>query len=151
MAKIKKILCAIDLGEHSGLVVDYAATMALGLKAELTVLYVVPDITTYVSFYVPQLPSDMIEQMAQEGNKLMQELVNDKFKSLDIKQVSRIGYVPDEIMNQVEEMDADMIVMGTQGRRGLNRLLLGSVAETIIKSVKIPVLIIRPREAGKPS
>jgi nucleotide-binding universal stress UspA family protein len=77
----------------------------------------------------------------------MNRLVEDKLEGIETRQVVVSGYVPDEIMKQLESSGADMVVMGTNGRRGLNRLLLGSVAESIIKTSTVPVMIVRPGTA----
>jgi nucleotide-binding universal stress UspA family protein len=54
------------------------------------------------------------------------------------------GYAAEEILLMVEEEKADMLVMGTHGRRGIDRILFGSVAEKVVKSAKCPVVTIRP-------
>jgi nucleotide-binding universal stress UspA family protein len=144
MTAIKNILCALDLSEHSPTVAEYAASLARLYRAGVTVLYVAPELSSYVSFYVPQMPVEMTERMNQEADEIMRQLVEDKFAGIETRRVIGSGYVPDEIMKQLEEIGADLVVMGTNGRRGLNRLLLGSVAESVIKTSKVPVLIIRP-------
>ncbi|MBO4369276.1 MAG: universal stress protein, partial [Desulfovibrio sp.] len=55
-----------------------------------------------------------------------------------------IGYAAEEILNRATEENADMIVMGTHGRKGIDRILFGSVAEKVVKNARIPVLTIRP-------
>jgi nucleotide-binding universal stress UspA family protein len=144
MIEIKNILCALDLSEHSPLVAEYAASLARLYQARVTVLYVAPELSSYVSFYVPQMPVEMTERMNKEADEIMRQLVEGKFAGIEVRRVIASGYVPDEIMKQLESLRADMVVMGTNGRRGLNRLLLGSVAESIVKTSTVPVLIIKP-------
>jgi nucleotide-binding universal stress UspA family protein len=54
------------------------------------------------------------------------------------------GYAAEEILGVAEGEDADMIVMGTHGRKGIDRILFGSVAEKVVKGAKCPVLTVRP-------
>jgi nucleotide-binding universal stress UspA family protein len=58
----------------------------------------------------------------------------------------RVGAPPEEVARLAVEVDADLVVMGTHGRRGLRRLLLGSVAEATLRQVHCPVLVVRPKE-----
>jgi nucleotide-binding universal stress UspA family protein len=59
------------------------------------------------------------------------------------------GYAPEKILETAREVAADMIIMGTHGRRGVDRIPFGSVAEKIVKTATIPVLTIRPASGKK--
>ena len=60
-----------------------------------------------------------------------------------------IGYAAKEIINRAHEENVDVIVMGTHGRKGIDRILFGSVAEKVVKNADMPVLTVRPSEAPK--
>jgi nucleotide-binding universal stress UspA family protein len=150
MIKIETILCALDLSELSPQVAEYAASLARAYNAKVTVLYVAPELSNYISFYVPQMPIEMTDRMTREAGELMNHLVEEKLKGIETRQVIVSGYVPDEIRKQIESGGADIVVMGTNGRRGLNRLLLGSVAESIIKTSTVPVMVVRPQTSPAP-
>ncbi len=146
MVSVKKILCAVDLAPHSGTVAEYASSLAKALEAEVMVLYVAPSLSQYVGFHVP--PSSIenfVGEIVSGAEKNMENFVAERFA--DVKTVSKIatGYAAEEIMNNAEEYGADMIIMGTHGRRGIDRILFGSVAEKVVKNSVIPVLTVRPK------
>lgn len=145
MQSIKKIICALDLSQHSALVAEYAVTMAKAFNAEVTVVYAAPALTQYVGFHVP--PSSIenfVGEIVAGAEKTMQEFVAEHFQG--VKAVGKVvnGYAAEEILNMVESTHADLIIMGTHGRKGIDRILFGSVAEKVVKSSSIPVMTIRP-------
>lgn len=85
------------------------------------------------------------KSFTEQGNKVIADF-STSAKEMDVlfETVITEGDVHDEIINMAEDKGAELIVMGTHGRRGLNRLLLGSVAESVTKRAHCPVLLIRP-------
>lgn len=146
MPTIKKILCAVDLSEVSGQVADYAAQQALWSGAEVTVLYVAPALNQYSDTEMPlAIIKNFISERMVNAEKVMPGLLDGHFKGL--KATSRImaGYPPETILEVAKEQHMDMIVIGTHGRRGVNAVVFGSVAEKVIKQSPVPVLVIRPK------
>lgn len=146
MKKISKIICALDLSQHSGLVADYAVMMAKAFDAEILAVYAAPALTQYVGFHVP--PSSIenfVGEIVAGAEKTMEEFVAEHFK--DVKATGTVvnGYAAEEILNLVERSGADLIIMGTHGRKGIDRILFGSVAEKIVKSAAVPVMTVRPQ------
>lgn len=146
MKKISKIICALDLSQHSGLVADYAVMMAKAFEAEIVAVYAAPALTQYVGFHVP--PSSIenfVGEIVAGAEKTMEEFVAEHFK--DVKATGTVvnGYAAEEILNLVERTGADLIIMGTHGRKGIDRILFGSVAEKIVKSAAVPVMTVRPQ------
>ena len=146
MKKISKIICALDLSQHSGLVADYAVMMAKAFDAEILAVYAAPALTQYVGFHVP--PSSIenfVGEIVAGAEKTMEEFVAEHFK--DVKATGKVvnGYAAEEILNLVERSGADLIIMGTHGRKGIDRILFGSVAEKIVKSAAVPVMTVRPQ------
>lgn len=144
--KIKKILCAVDLSEHSAMVADYTTLLAKALDAEITVLYAAPSLSQYVGFHVP--PSSIenfVGEIVTGAEKSMETFVAERFQ--DVKATGKIisGYAAQEIINYATTNEMDLIVMGTHGRTGIDRILFGSVAEKVIKTSDIPVLTVRPQ------
>lgn len=142
---IKKIICALDLSQHSTLVAEYAVTVAKAFDAEIIAVYAAPALTQYVGFHVP--PSSIenfVGEIVAGAEKTMQDFVAEHFQG--IKAVGRVvnGYAAEEILSLIESEHADLIIMGTHGRKGIDRILFGSVAEKIVKSSPIPVMTIRP-------
>ncbi len=145
MIDIKKILCAIDFSEASTPVADYTATLAKALSAEVLVLYVAPSLSQYVGFHVP--PSSIenfVKDIVSGADESMRKFLDEHFKDVAVKGEVATGYAAEEIITTAEEEKADLIVMGTHGRKGIDRILFGSVAEKVVKTAKCPVLTIRP-------
>ena len=145
MADIKKILCAIDLSDHSKVVAAYAVMLAKAFDAEITVLYAAPSLSQYVGFHVP--PSSIenfVGEIISGAEKSMESFVAENLAG--VKACSKIisGYAAQEILNYAAGNDIDIIVMGTHGRAGIDRILFGSVAEKVVKTATIPVMTVRP-------
>ena len=139
MKDIKKILCAVDLSEHSKEVAEYAVLLAKGLKA-----------SQYVGFHVPpNTIENFVGEIVTGAEKSMESFVAENFVGVEAKGQVLIGYAAEEILNRAREEKADLIVMGTHGRKGIDRILFGSVAEKVVKNADMPVLTVRPTEAGE--
>lgn len=145
MPAIKKILCALDLSQHSALVADYAVTMAKAFDAEVVAVYAAPALTQYVGFHVP--PSSIenfVGEIITGAEKTMDAFVTEHFSGIKASGKVVNGYAAEEILGLAESVGADLIIMGTHGRKGIDRLLFGSVAEKVVKTSPVPVMTIRP-------
>ena len=147
MKRIQRIVVATDFSEIADQAVDHAIDLAEQLGASVTLvhayelpIYGFPDgalITT----------ADMagrIMTIAQEG--LTASVERRKARGIPLKPVLRTGVPWEEINAVAADETADLIVVGTHGRRGLSRALLGSVAERLIRTATRPVLVVRGRE-----
>lgn len=145
MPEIKKILCAVDFSDYSPIVAEYANQIATCVGAKIIVLYVAPSLSQYVGFHVP--PSSIesfVGEIVTGAEDTMAEFVKSNFKDINVEGKVVTGYPAEEILSISEAEDVDMVVMGTHGRKGIDRILFGSVAEKVVKSSKAPVLTIRP-------
>ncbi len=143
--KFNKILCAVDLSEHSRQVAQYAAMLAKATGAELIVIYTAPSLSQYVGFHVPPNTIDnFVGEIVTGAEKSMESFVAENFEGVNVNSKVLIGYAAEEIINTADKEDVDMIVMGTHGRKGIDRILFGSVAEKVVKHARQPVLTIRP-------
>lgn len=145
MAEFKKILCAVDFSDHSPKLADYAKTLARCTGAKLLCVYVAPSLSQYVGFHVP--PSSIesfVGEIVAGADTSMEAYLKAHFSDVDASGKVLVGYPAEEILNLAEDEQADLIIMGTHGRTGIDRILFGSVAEKIVKSSKCPVLTIRP-------
>ncbi|GAB7022132.1 universal stress protein [Salidesulfovibrio brasiliensis] len=146
MAEIKKILCAIDFSEYSPMVADYAKTIAKCTGAQVVCLYVAPSMSQYVGFHVP--PSSIenfVGEIVTGAEDTMNDFVNTHFDELDTQGRVVTGYPAEEVLEAAKSENVDMIVMGTHGRKGIDRILFGSVAEKVVKTSDCPVLTVRPQ------
>lgn len=145
MAEIKKIICAIDFSDSSAQVADYARTLAKCSNAVVMCLYVAPSLSQYVGFHVPPSSIDsFVGEIVSGADTTMSAFVAENFKDMNASGFVVTGYPAEEILDMSEKEKADLIVMGTHGRRGIDRMLFGSVAEKVVKNAKCPVLTIRP-------
>jgi len=145
MADIKKVLCAVDFSDYSPVVAEYASMLAKCANAQVIVLYVAPSLSQYVGFHVP--PSSIenfVGEIVTGAEDTMNAFVKENFEGLDTVGKVVTGYPAEEILSIAEAESCDMVVMGTHGRKGIDRILFGSVAEKVVKSSVAPVLTIRP-------
>ncbi len=146
MSSIKKIVCALDLADHSKQVAEYATMMAKLFNASVIAVYAAPTMTQYTGFHVP--PStidDFVGEIVTGANSAMAEFVATNFQGIEVKSEIVVGYAAEEIIALSDREEADLIVMGTHGRTGIDRILFGSVAEKVVKNSKVPVMTIRPK------
>lgn len=146
MKEIRKILCAVDFSEATGLVASYAETLAEGLGAEVLVLHVVPAMQRYTDLEVTDESLRRFEDWAKaRGETDMRECMGSHFKDVPgAKSLVAVGYAPETIVEVAQAEGCGLILMGTHGRTGLSRLLFGSVAERVVKTSPVPVLTVRP-------
>lgn len=146
MAKLQKIVCALDLSEHSKLVAEYATMLAKMSGANIVAVYAAPTLTQYTGFHVPPNTIDsFVGEIVSGAEKAMTDFVAEHFPDVQVKAEVVVGYAAEEILSLAENEDADLIVMGTHGRKGIDRILFGSVAEKVVKNADMPVLTIRPQ------
>lgn len=143
MKDIRKILVATDFSPSANEAVDAAIELARKFDAGLVLLHV-HVLPTYYGYgeglYFP------IAELQQEAHKaLEQEVARLTPKYPRLESAFRVGYPSNEIMDVVRERGCDLIVVGTHGRRGLEHVLLGSVAERVVRTAPVPVLTVGPR------
>lgn len=143
MKPIKTILCAVDFSEATTPVSNYATTLAKALGAEVHVLYVAPDLERYNLFEVPSRDIEtFVNNIIEGAEKSMAKCLDTEFADVSGKGVVRMGYAPQKILEYAEEAGVDAIVIGSHGRRGVDRIVFGSVAEKVIKQSNVPVLTV---------
>jgi len=145
MQDIKKILCAVDFSEMSPKVAEYALNLGKSLGASVNALYVAPSLSQYVGFHVPPASiENFVGEIVTGAEKTMDTFVQENFEGIDVKGDVVSGYAAEEILDYAVKNNMDMIIMGTHGRKGIDRVLFGSVSEKVVKSAEMPVLTIRP-------
>ncbi len=146
MKEIKKILVPVDFSENSTKIVQSAAAIAGKLEAKLDIVFVVQSFEDYSGFFVPHMPiAQFEEEMIQSAEKKMESYVEENVKQ-DVVNEAKVlsGDVAEEIINYAKAQGIDMIIMGTHGYKGLEKVLFGSVAEKVVKTAPCPVLTINP-------
>ena len=138
MLPIHTILHPTDFSDHSEYAHGVAGTLARDYGARLTVLHVAPTLMVYGQGVIPPDP-ELLSREAEEQLKRL-KVPND---DVQIKRRLEKGDPATEITRVAEEIGADLIVMGTHGRTGLTRLLMGSVAEQVVRKATCPVLTVK--------
>ncbi|TVM15398.1 universal stress protein [Oceanidesulfovibrio indonesiensis] len=147
MKQVKKILCAVDFSEFSPVVAETAKTMAQAFDAEIIVLYAAPSLSQYVGFHVPPTSiENFVGEIVTGAEKSMDNFLAEHFEGSKAAGKVATGYAAEEIIKVAKDEKADLIVMGTHGRTGIDLILFGSVAEKVVKSSPIPVLTVRPEK-----
>jgi nucleotide-binding universal stress UspA family protein len=144
MKTIKKILVPTDLSELSIAAVDYAASLALTYDAKIYMLYVVEGESRHEALAVEPHPAS--EPREEEGKRELHRFVYWKLKEIgDLIEVVRVGKAETEIQRFAEDEGIDLIVMATHGRTGLAHVLMGSVAEKVVRMSSVPVMTVKPK------
>ena len=146
MLKLHGILCPTDFSEFSEHAIRYACELAEKFQAEVHLLNVLQDYPavapgsgeTFVPFtdWLPELRMQSQEQLAKQPGPEWASKVR-------VHRSTRVGAPVDEITKYAQEHHIDLIVQGTHGRRGIKHMLLGSVAENIVRYAPCPVLTVR--------
>lgn len=145
MIDLKRILVPVDFSKHSHNALRYAVAFADALGAELHLLHVVQEPASYTRMYVP--PEDWLTEERDAARRELEKLPGDEVKAnVAVLREVRSGSPLVEIIQYAKEADIDLIVMGTHGRTGLAHLLLGSVAENVVRQAPCPVLTVRNPE-----
>lgn len=139
---VARILCPLDLGEASeGLVFKYALDLAERLDASLHVLHVME---------VPESDNPVVVNLAFERCEEQMKALDKKAKarSVELTTVTKTGIPHRAIMAEVEAKDIDLLIVGTHARSGVPRVLLGSVAESVLRSARVPVITLPYRKGA---
>jgi len=144
--KVKKILVPVDFSDNSRKVFKSAANVAERFGAELLCLFVVQSFEDYSGFFVPHMPIVQFqEEMQDSAEKKMSEFLAENTPGgLSGRGRVLVGDVGEEIVAFAAKEKIDMIVMGTHGYKGIERVLFGSVAEQVVKTAPCPVLTVNP-------
>lgn len=129
----KTILVPTDGSEFAGRAEDVAISMAGKYDARIVGVYVIDEKLIY--------PYDILED---EGKSILKNLSKKaKENGAIVDEILVFGDPRKDIPTITKRMNADIVVIGTHGKKGLEKLILGSVAESILKSVEVPVLLVK--------
>ena len=145
MLKIERILCPTDFSDFSERAYDYGLSLARHYKAELYLLHVVrPVIIGYPEYAIPDSVNEFYGELREHAEDQLREFAKVHAEG-DVQAIVAVeeGVVTESILDFARENSIDMIVMGTHGRRGFQRLTLGSVTERVLRRAGCPVLAVR--------
>lgn len=146
MAIFKRILVATDFGEASERALELALELAVQFDSELTLIHVW-EFPSYEYMGAVPAADDLAERIAEAANAQMASTIGLlKPRCSKLNSIVRMGHAASELLSCIEEIRPDLLVLGTHGRRGFKRALLGSVAEKLVRCSPIPVLTVRGQE-----
>ncbi len=145
---LKKILVPQDFSDYSLHALRYAVTFAELFKAELVVLHIVEPIVYPADFSFGQvsIPA-MEEEIRKHSEEQLNELVEKEIpETVRATPIIRVGKPFIEIVEVAKSQNADLIVISSHGRTGMDHVLFGSTADKVVRKAPCPVLTIRPHE-----
>lgn len=156
MIEIRRILVPCDFSDFSTRALDHAIALARWYDAELAALHVMPLLSSIETLPVAAgpVPTQPVAREAVRG-ELDAFLERARSQGIRTDAVVAEGTPVDQILRQSGELPADLVVMGTHGRSGFERWVLGSVTEKVLRKAKCPVLTVprdtmEPPSAGRP-
>jgi nucleotide-binding universal stress UspA family protein len=148
--QLQQILVPVDFTETSDRALDYAVELASKFGASITLIhaYQIPVYGFPDGAFITS--ADVATQLATAAQGRLDALLESRLSlGIAMTAVLRDGVAWEEINDVAKLTEADLIIIGTHGRRGLSRALLGSVAENVIRTTSVPVLVIHgPRETA---
>jgi nucleotide-binding universal stress UspA family protein len=138
------IVVATDGSDSVGRAVDVAIDLAARFDAAVCALYVVD--TGEVESSPDEVREDLRAALGDRGEHALSTVVEaatERDDSLDVTTDVREGRPAEEVISHADTLDADLVVTGTRGRHGEDRFLIGSVAETVVRTCPVPVLTVR--------
>ncbi len=144
--ELKRILVPIDFSDCSKKALQYAIPFARQFGAELILLHVV-QVNYYAGDFGTVDVALLEGEMRKNGQRQLDSLATEMAsRDLSFKTEVRTGRTTSEIVNLANETNTDLIILATHGHTGLKHVLLGSVAENVVRHAPCPVLIVREVE-----
>ena len=148
--KIRKILFPTDFSEYGEAVLAFATSLARDNDAKLLIAHAVDVNASDVAVPIaPAVPAAPLPAHDVEGEKEQLKQICPADERVRYEHRLVTGAPSQAILDLIEEEGVDLVVMGTHGRTGLSRLLMGSVAEAVVRQAKCPVLTLRPSVAAE--
>jgi nucleotide-binding universal stress UspA family protein len=146
--QFRHILAPTDFSEYSKKAVVSALELARKFGAKLTILHVVELPPYPVEGYVPPaVNATFLDDLERQATQDLAQLVPEaESGNVEVVRLVAVGSPYRKIIETAEAEQVDLIVMATAGRSGFSRLIMGSIAERVVRAATCPVLTIRPRE-----
>lgn len=139
---VRRILVPMDFSESSRLALDHAKELAMTYGAEIHLLHVVEEIAMPAAYGMEPI-SFAVPDIIQSSEKALAEIAEDDIGYEHVQVQSVAGYPATTILDYIDENDVDLVAIATHGRTGLDRLLLGSVAEKVVRRAACPVFTVK--------
>lgn len=146
MQTIRKIVVPVDFQQYTDELAEYAVAMANKLAAHITFFHVVENVVVYADFVPSNLYINDEETMTHAKKKMASLVETCKKTWMNCAGEVTRGDVVDTIVDYAKDEGIDLIIIGTHGAKGLEKILLGSVAERVVKRSACPALLYKPRK-----
>ncbi len=146
---IKKILCPVDFSDSSDHALQYAIALAQSHEATLRLLHVVqpPLMSVPGDPMVPEFSSEVLEDIKTASQRRLEEMAATTREQVPVVETQIATGSPFvEIVTDAKDQNIDLIVVGTHGRSGLAHVMIGSVAEKVVRKAPCPVLTVKHPE-----
>jgi nucleotide-binding universal stress UspA family protein len=149
MQDIRHIIVPVDFHRHTDDLADFATGIAKKLDAKITFVHVVGN-AEYHADMSPAAGKVVTEELCRYAEKKMSQLLEaNKSACPGCSGTVMTGEAADSIVEFARENEADLIIMGTHGAQGIEKILLGSVAERVLKRAHCPTLIFNPYKGDR--
>jgi nucleotide-binding universal stress UspA family protein len=152
---IQRILVPVDFSDPSLRALDYAIEFSRRLKSRLIVLHVVEPVYYPMAADMYGVGIDLgnvYEQIERAARTQLSRLAAKlRTRRVEVRTLLSVGTAPQMIAQSAKKLKADLIIMSTHGRTGLSHVLMGSVAERVVRTAACPVLTVPGRRSGTPT
>ncbi|MCG6911401.1 MAG: universal stress protein [Deltaproteobacteria bacterium] len=152
MERFDNILYPVDLSESSPRIVPYVKTVAAKFEATIHLLFVARIFDYFSGIYVPAASICAMEQEIVKGaERSLDEFADTHFGTYEPGYTASVlsGDAAEMIMDYILSHVIDLVIMGTHGRKGLDKIIMGSVAERIVRSSPVPVMVVNPYKVAQ--
>jgi len=147
MKQFNNILFATDFSDASGPAADYAMSLAKLTGAHLHVLHVINELDEHQRVMIPREAFQLLEKEIElQSIKELNRFCKEQASGLSTTTHAVVGTAFQKILETGDKVNADLIVMGTHGRTGMEHVIVGSTAERVVRRSKIPVLTVRGQD-----
>lgn len=149
MREIHNIIVPVDFLQHTEDLVGFAAYIAKKLESTLRFIHVVENLYSYTEYAFPSIGRFELEVL-EHAEELMKQLVEKNRNSCSGCEGKVFkGNVVETIISFAKEEKGDLIILGTHGRKGFEKMWLGSVAERVVRRAPCPTLTCNPYKSKK--
>jgi universal stress protein A len=148
--ELTKILVPTDFSNHSDQALQWGASLAGKYGAQMLLLHVIPPAVEEVSMHGLEWETAIMDLEAKVEAQLYEIASQELEESLPVDVKIAVGKPAEEILRVANEEAVDLVVMGTHGHTGLTHVLLGSTAETVLRSAPCPVFTVRAEAQALP-
>ena len=142
MTGVRKILVPVDFSEASKKALGYGVALAKEFEATLIAAHVM-ELSPPIVYTFPEDSFRIHQHQREEVRGKLKDLVPENVReSIDYRFIVKVGSVSDELIAATKDEPVDLVVMGTHGRRGFQRWMLGSVTEHLLRKILVPILTV---------